>query len=210
MTVLITVSGHHETACAPERCTVHLAVQFDGPDAAEVWTSVTAGSTEVRRRVDAAADGIDDWFIDGIRRARRRPYDPSGGQLPYIHEATSTVRVRFSNLDAAGEFVDDIIDVDGVDIQHVDWTLTDERHAAVVTDARDRAVKDAVAKATAYARSLGLSTVTAVALADVGLLDAPIEAPRMFASRADMAGGVTLKPEDIRVTADVHGRFEAS
>ena len=79
----------------------------------------------------------------------------------------------------------------------------------------------AVARANAYAGAIGLSTVTPLEIADLGLLtrnDSPA-APRQErmlmakASFAADAGGaaptVQLQPEDIVITAAVEARFSA-
>ena len=86
----------------------------------------------------------------------------------------------------------------------------------LVQEARRRAVENAVAKATVYATSLGLSTVRPVALADPGMLgdgSAPVQPAQPLFARAalDSAGeSLTLKPEEIVITVQVHARFAAS
>ena len=72
-------------------------------------------------------------------------------------------------------------------------------------------------RATAYAAALGLAEVTAVEVADVGLLGdgSPAAAsgpsPRMMmaASPMDSASALELQPADIVVSAAVEARFSA-
>ncbi|WP_188543598.1 SIMPL domain-containing protein [Rhodococcoides trifolii] len=208
VTVTITVSGRHEESCPPERCTVHMTVRFDGLIAADVSSAATAQTAELTRRVTEL--GVTDHFVDQVRRSRHRPYSESGEQLPYVYTATSDVRVKFSEFDLIGPFVEAIVDLDGVEVGRFEWTLTDRTRHATVERIRDLAVQDAVAKATAYARSLSLSQVRPVALADPGLMQASMDAARTFAAMAKSADSVTVKPEDIIVSAEVHARFEAS
>ena len=87
-------------------------------------------------------------------------------------------------------------------------------------EVRSRAVKDAVAKASVYAQSIGLGSVTAIALADPGMLGDPsggnptLVQP-MFARGAmkaqfdSSAPQLALKPEEIAVASVVDARFTA-
>jgi uncharacterized protein YggE len=85
-----------------------------------------------------------------------------------------------------------------------------------VQEARRRAVENAVAKATVYATSLGLSTVRPIALSDPGMLgdgSAPVQPPQPLFARAasdTSNASLTLKPEEIVIQVQVHARFAAS
>lgn len=208
VTVIITVSGRHEASYPPERCTVHLTVQVDGPVAADVSSTMGAQTADLTRRITDL--GVTEWFVDQIHRSRHRPYSESGTQLPYVHTASTEVRATFSDFDLVGPFVDGIVDLDAVTVGRFEWTLTDESRRAHLAHVRDRAVTDAVDKATAYAMSLSLSGVRPVALADPGLMDAPPGSPRAMAAMAKGADSIAVRPEDITIDADVHVRFEAS
>lgn len=81
-------------------------------------------------------------------------------------------------------------------------------------------MKDAVAKASVFAQSIGLRSVTAIALADPGMLGdragggppAPMLA-RAAMKAQDFGGGapaIALKPEQIAVAAVVDARFIAT
>ena len=87
-------------------------------------------------------------------------------------------------------------------------------------EVRSRAVKDAVAKASVYAQSIGLGSVTAVAIADPGMLGDQVRgggdaaAVSFMRAKAGGAGAseptLSLKPEDIEVASVVDARFVAS
>jgi uncharacterized protein YggE len=107
--------------------------------------------------------------------------------------------------------------VDSVTVGSIDWALTEARTTGVTAEVRSRAVKDAVAKASVYAQSIGLGSVTAVAIADPGMLGDQVRgggAPEASFMRAKSVGGsepsLSLKPEDIEVSAVVDARFVAS
>ncbi len=60
--------------------------------------------------------------------------------------------------------------LDDVDRASLTWDLTDATRTSANTEVRSRAVKDAVAKAAVFAQAVGLGSVTAIALADPGML----------------------------------------
>jgi uncharacterized protein len=98
--------------------------------------------------------------------------------------------------------------------------LTSVTETAVTAEVRSRAVKDAVAKASVYAQSIGLGSVTATAIADPGMLgDTPaggggiqhMAERSMMKASFDSGGGepLALKPQQIEVSASVDARFVA-
>jgi uncharacterized protein YggE len=95
--------------------------------------------------------------------------------------------------------------------------LTDATRAAVEADVAAQAVRIAMTRATAYAAALGLAEVTAVEVADVGLLGggaagaAPGPSPRMMMAASSMDAGapLELQPAEIVVSSAVEARFSA-
>lgn len=130
-----------------------------------------------------------------------------------MHHASLELTAVFTDPASLSAWVDEVSLREGAQIDSVTWRLSDETASL----ARDRvaaaAVRDAVTRATAYAAALGHSEVTAVAVADAGLLspDAPTAAPKMMRASFDAAAapGVDLRPDDVAVNAVVEARFTA-
>jgi len=125
--------------------------------------------------------------------------------------------VKFMDFAAMAAWIEQVAVLDGLTIGDISWALTEARKTAVIAEVRSRAVKDAVAKASVYAQSIGLGSVRAVALADPGMLgdrvgtsdDGGIHpVSRMMVTGA--APELSLTPEDIQVDAVVDARFVAS
>lgn len=222
MSTIITVQGSFTAWYPAERATVHLAVAFDGPKRAEVLEAATRNVQTVTESIKALHDpdaGPVTWFSsDRIRVWAQRPWNNDGKQLAPVHHAAINVTVKFKDFDALAEWIGQVAGVDGVQINGIDWTLTDARRTSVTTEVRSRAVKDAADKARVFAQAIGLGHVSAVAIADPGMLgvqgNGAAPAPMMMRAAAmnDSAGQAALDftPEDIQVSASVDARFEAN
>lgn len=227
--VTITVTGHAERTVAPDRCTVVLRVHADGTSRAQAAEPVTAAVatitdlvTELRER---STSPVKRWTFDRVRHSRRRPYDRDGKRRGWVYNSSATITVTFHEFDAIGAFVDEVATLEVVTVADLRWWITRRAQRKRLAQVRDLAVRDALAKATAYTNSLGLSGIRAVAIADPGMLGAqpsPVHnagAPMMRAAmlRSDAMGApedsgpeLVFEPDRITLGADVEARFEAS
>lgn len=221
--VTITVAGHAERPVPPNRGVVHLNIEFDAAtraDASDAATAAAAGLTELIRAFEKEPAGpLRRWALDQVQHSRYRPYHPQGKKLPWNYRSTATATVTFCGLDAVAAFVDRASAIEGVNVTHLEWKLTRTAHAKALSRVRDLAVRDALAKAKGYTRSLGCKRIEAVALADPGMLNAgqrPDFGPPAMRAMAASApiqdterSAIELRPEKLRITADVEARFEA-
>lgn len=222
MPTVITVQGSFTAWYPAERATVRLVVSFDGPKRTEVLEAATRSVQTVLESVTALHDrdaGPVTWFSsDRIRVWAHRPWNNEGKQLAPVHNAAINVTVKFKDFDALAEWIGQVAGVAGVQVNGIDWALTDARRTSVTTEVRSRAVKDAADKARVFAQAIGLGQVNAVAIADPGMLgvsgSGPAPAPLMMRAAAVHGGGnaasLDFTPEDIEVSASVDARFEAS
>ncbi|MGA9871797.1 MAG: SIMPL domain-containing protein [Rhodococcus sp. (in: high G+C Gram-positive bacteria)] len=125
----------------------------------------------------------------------------------------ASVAVEFGQIDVIDAFVYAVSAVDGADIDNFEWMLTEDSAAEKTRHVRTLAVQDAVEKAEVYARSVGRTAMTALAVADPGLLGVGATQPDFAAAARAYKGaddGFDLKPQDIVIRAQVHARFAAS
>ena len=218
---IITVQGRFSSFSPPERATVRLSVGFEGADREPVFSETVAASSTVRSLVSALhspADGpVTWWSSDSIQVWSSRPWSQDGVQLPPVFHSRVGFSVKFRDFAAMAEWIERVAVLDGVTVGDIAWALTEGRKTAVIAEVRSRAVKDAVAKASVYAQSIGLGSVRAVALADPGMLGDRVGASedggvhpmsRLMATGAALE--LSLTPEDIEVDAVVDARFVAS
>lgn len=221
--VVITVRGEHETRIAPERAIAHLTIRAEGPERGAVVERMSALTEPVRDDLAArkSAGTVVEWTSQRVSVWSERPWNNEGKRLAQVHYASVDLSVTFTDFTVLSWWAGEVAERDGVQLGWIEWKLTPETRASVERDVATQAVGVAVARATAYAGALGLANVTALELADVGLLTQQSgpeasPAPRMLMAKAsfasDAAGGgpaVQLQPEDIVISAAVEARFAA-
>ena len=223
MSTVITVQGSFTAWYPAERATVRLSIAVDGAKRDSVLASATTSVNTVTDSITALHDpdaGPVTWYAsDRVRVWAERPWNNEGKQLAPVHHASIEVTVKFKDFDALADWITQVATVPGVQINGIEWSLTDAKRTSVTTEVRSRAVKDAVDKARVFAQAIGLGQVTATAIADPGMLgvggEAPPTIPSMkramaFTGAADSAPTLDFTPEDIEVSASVDARFEAS
>ncbi|WP_374007024.1 SIMPL domain-containing protein [Leifsonia sp. LS-T14] len=217
---IITVQGEYELRHPAERGAVRLRVSYDGPARDEVLALTTQRqlslTSELRELHDPQTGPVIQWSSDQLRVWGERPWSNDGQRLDVVHHAEVGIDALFSDLAALSDWVGVVSLLDGVLIDGITWSLTDARRQSLTQEARRRAVENAVAKATVYATSLGLSSVKPLALSDPGMLgdgSAPGQPPQPLFARALSAdpGGasLSLKPEELTIAVQVHARFSA-
>jgi uncharacterized protein YggE len=221
--VVITVRGEHEARIAPERAVAHLTIRAEGAERGAVVERMAASSEPVRDDLAArkAAGTVVEWSSQRVSVWSERPWSPEGRRLAPVHYATVDFSATFTDFAVLSFWAGEVVEREGVQLGWIEWQLTPETRSAMERDVAASAVGVAVARANAYAGAIGLSTVTPLEIADLGLLtrnDSPA-APRQErmlmakASFAADAGGapptVQLQPEDIVITAAVEARFSA-
>lgn len=221
---IITVQGEYSAWYPAERATVSASVHADGPKRDAVFARAVEASDAVRNLIesihDKEAGPITWWTSDSVRVWSERPWNNEGKQLPLVYHAAVDLTAKFKDFEALSRWVESAAGIDAVTIGSISWDLTDATRTSATVEVRSRAVKDAVAKASVYAQSIGLGSVTAIALADPGMLGDPsggaMPAPPMMArasmkAQFDSSGGaqLALKPEEMAVASVVDARFVA-
>lgn len=218
--VTITVRGEHEVRIAPEEAVANLSVRIEGPERADVIERMAAVASPLRDDLSARKDagGISEWSSQRMSVWASRPWNNEGRQLALVHYASLEVTATFTDFTALSDWIGDVAEREGVQVDGVHWRLTPQTAKAAEAEAATHAVKVAVDRATAYAGALGLAALTPLEIADLGLLTrAPEPAappPRMLRAMSasplnDSAPAVDFQPEDIVVTAAVEARFSA-
>jgi uncharacterized protein YggE len=217
---VITVQGEYSAWYPAERATVSVAIGFDGPRREPVFVSARDAAESLRSSIeelhDSAAGPVTWWSSDRVRVWSDRPWSQDGAQLPVVYHASIGFEVKFSDFAALNDWVEGVALREGANVTSIVWNLTEATRTAVTAEVRSRSVKDAVTKATVFAQSIGLGSVTAIALADPGMLGEHASGggePSMRAMKAfdvgSAGGGLELKPEEIEVSSVVDARFHA-
>lgn len=219
--VVITVRGEHETRIAPERAVAHLTIRAEGPERGAVVERMAAFSEPVRDDLASrkSAGTVVEWSSQRVSVWSERPWSPEGKRLAPVHYGSVDFSATFTDFTVLSWWAGEVAEREGVQLGWIDWQLTPGARASIERDVAAGAVAVAVARANAYAGAIGLTTVTPLEIADLGLLTSRESAesaaePRMmakasFAADAGAGAAVQLQPEDIVITAAVEARFTA-
>jgi len=217
---VITVQGSYDSFHPAERATVTVTVGFEGPERAAVVTGTTRATAAlvagIADRHDPAHGPVTWHATDRIQVWADRPFNNLGEQLPLVHHAQTTTRAKFRDFDDLAQWVERAAAHPGVQINGIEWALTEQTKQATVASVRTRAVEEARRKAQTYAEALGLGDLRCVAIADPGMLgdqsngSGAGQAMYSRAAAADAGSGLAFTPEDIAVSATVDARFLAS
>lgn len=219
MTLDITVRGSAEHRHPAERAIVHMAAAVEGPERQQVLADATAIHgplvSQLRELVELRAVGP--WSSDQVRVFSHRPWEPEGGRGATVHVARVQVVAEFTDFERLSGFLDYWSGTDGVEVSGIAWDVSVKNRRAFEGEVRKAAVDDAVAKAQSYANAVRRGKVTAVQLADPGMLTDHVDGngsmPMMAKAGFDMVGGgepqLELAPAEIVIRADVDARFVA-
>ncbi|MFD2796276.1 SIMPL domain-containing protein [Promicromonospora vindobonensis] len=219
----IAVEGQATRTHPAERGTVNLHVAFSGTLRNDVVDQVARTHTILveQARAHVAAGAADKWDSASVHSYvyddRVKSSQAGGKQRVRRFRASARLSVTFRDFEALSTWLGDIMDVDGVEIDRVAWTLTDETRRTLQAEARIEAAEETVVRAQSYADALGLGPVAPVAIYEAGLRgggngggNAPMYAMR--AGTMGEAGGsahVELQPRDIDVDITLSADYEA-
>ena len=213
---VITVQGTFAKLYPAERADAAISVHLEGPSRADVFDAVTESAQVVTTSIEALDDdAVARWSSDRLRTWDEKPWSQDGTQLPLVFHARIGFTVRFSDFDRLSTWLELVVDVPGVEVESLLWDLTESTRTTATAEVRSRAVKDAVAKASIYAQSIGLGSVSATAIADPGMLGVSGSTEPSFRMAKDLAlsstpdAQLSLKPESIEIEATVDARFVA-
>jgi uncharacterized protein len=212
--VVITVRGESNARVRAEEAAVRVAVSTDGPTRGPVVERAQERASLVQDGLVAhlRSGEVSEWSSARVSVWADRPWNNEGKQLPLVHHASVELSATFTDAGALSWWLGDVAEADDVQVIAVEWRLSADTRARTERHVAAEAVHVAVERATAYADALGLSSVTAVEIADAGLLAAHPEQPapraaRMMAASADGGPSFSLQAPEIVVTAVVEGRF---
>ncbi|WP_311209100.1 MULTISPECIES: SIMPL domain-containing protein [unclassified Aeromicrobium] len=217
MGVQITVRGSAEGRFPAERALVRLEVVVEGADRQDVRDRAVALQEPLRSQLGelVSLGAVRTWSSDQVRVFSRHPWVDDRRSDDLVHSAQVQVLAEFVDFERLSGFVDHWSGQAGVEVQGLEWDLGVKSRRVHEAEVRKAAVDDAVTKAQSYADAVRRGRVTALELADPGMLDRPGDPghgePRAFALASADAGGAALDlvPADIVIRVEVDARFQA-
>lgn len=224
----IIVSGHSTISRYPERCVLGVSVRSEGPQQEPVSKEVALASNQVHQIFTELSPKTEEGFATAdapvtkfsntlLRTWSTVPVDDNQKSLPRVYHAHSSFQAIFRNFATLGEVVRKLATYSKVEIDSIDWRLTDDTKKALGSKSRKLAMYDAIQKANDYAEVVG-QKVVAVHIADEGhrSYGRTMQSARVMGSSARMRhsvppeGGpvIDLTPQDIEFTGSVEVTFE--
>ena len=172
----IIVSGEGEATTPPDLALLSLSVMREAKTARAALDANNDAMAAVIAAMKAAGIKDRDLQTAGIQINPRYNYTnkPDGSQEGELvaYQVTNTLSVRVRDIDKTGEILDKAVSL-GVN-QGGGIAFTNDDPAATVTEARKKAVADAVAKAKTLAAAAGVSLGKVLEITDQNIRPAPM------------------------------------
>lgn len=227
----ITVSGQSVIGRHPERGVLKVAVRADGPQQEVVSKEVTSTSNQLHQLFKELSPKTESGYatVDApvttfsstvLKTWSRVSTDDKDRPLPRVYHATSSFQVIFRDFTKMSEVVGKLVAYPKVEIDSIDWQLTDGTLTALGSESRKQAIRDAIQKAKDYAEVLGREVVVVEITDDgYGSHSRALQTAAVHASRRRViARGdddlednnvLDLTPQQIQFTGTVQVKFEA-
>ncbi len=162
----IRVNGESSISRLAEQGVLRLTVTSEGTVLATVSKEVVSRSNELSElfktlspKADngiATDDAAVTQFASTFLRTRSyTPRDKDNMSLPKVYQASMTLRIVFRDINKLSQVVGQLVTYSNVEINSIDWSLSDATQNALCSQMRREAVRDAVNKANDYAGEVG-------------------------------------------------------
>ncbi len=181
-TPTVSVVGEGEAAAAPDMATVTLGVSAEAPQAEDAAAAASARAAQILAALQA--EGVAERDLRTVEISLSPIYvrvGETGGRRLNGYAARHSLHVTVRRLEAVGPAIDAAVAAGANEIGRIEFGVADD--AALVAEARRRAVADAAAAAALIAEAAGRSLGAPISFSLGGSF-----APRpAFAMRAEMA-----------------------
>jgi uncharacterized protein YggE len=202
----LSVSGSGEVKAAPDAAQLSTGVITQGPNAAAALSSNARAMTAVFDTLKRA--GIADKNIQTSGISLSPQYANKPGQAAHItgYQVSNTVTVMVDALDKVGPTLDALVAAGSNQIDGPNFLIADPK--PLLAKARAEAVKDAAAKAQAYAEAAGVTLGPILSISESSS-EAPRPMGRMMMSMAKapdtpIAAGEESVSADVSITWEIH------
>ncbi|CAG8088223.1 unnamed protein product [Penicillium nalgiovense] len=166
----IVLDGNSSTTRQPERAALSFIVKATGENRESVSKEVTETSNEINRvfkdlspktETGETIQGspVTSFSSTSLQTWSQVPSDSSGKPLPTVYHATLSLNALFQDFTKLSKVVGGLFSYSNIEIQSLEWCLTEATQKALSSESREEAMRDAVRKANDYARVIGREVV---------------------------------------------------
>ena len=206
----VVVLGEGESAIAPDMALLSLSVMREAGTARAALDANNDAMAAVIAAMKAAGDADRDLQTAGIQINPRYDYTnrPDGTQEAKLvaYQVTNTLSVRVRDLASTGEIIDKAVSL-GVN-QGGGISFTNDDPSAALTEARKRAVADAMDKAKTLAEAAGVSLGRVIEISEQSYNQPPMPymakaLPQEDAASVPIAAGENAYKVQVNVTFEL-------
>ena len=201
----IIVNGEGRVAAPPDMASITLGVSENAETAGAVMEKVNTSVAAILKKLDALGIAPQDRQTAGFYLQPVHNHDQSNNNAPPRitgYRAGNTVNIRVRDLDNLGAVMDGVIATGANNFNGLRFSLQDDSEALV--QARERAVADAMLRATQLAEAAGLTLGAVLRMSETSHQGQP--AP-MGMARASFGTGEAIAGGEVDITARVEMVF---
>lgn len=205
----ITVDATGEADAEPNQAVLRIAVTAEGDDPQAVRDDLSAGAEDLRESL-AEANVSEDAYETSeyrIRQDRRPPREERNSDAPE-YRGVHAFEVTLDDPDRVGAVIDAAADA-GAEVNHVSFTLSEERREELRSDAIADAMSDARLQADTIAQNGDLS-ITSVAAVDASEQRYSPVRFEVAAAGAAADSSTSVSPGDVTVSYNVRVTYNAT
>jgi len=204
---VVDVRATGEVTADPDRAIIDVGVRATADDPETARERLQENVSSMRA---ALADiGIADDQVETDHYVIRQDRESRRNEDVTRYVAIHAFQVETDDVDGVGTVIETAVNNGATDVNHVRFTLSDERRADLREDALTAAMDNARADADVLAENADLS-IEGVSAVSTGSVDVrPYHAEAMTAS-ADAAGGTEVESGPVSVTAQVQVTYNAT
>jgi uncharacterized protein YggE len=172
----IVVVGEGEATVKPDLALLSLAVMREAPSASDALTLDSKAMSDVIAALKASGIADRDLQTSGVQINPHYEYinQPDGSQTAKLigYQVTNTITVRLRDLSKTGEIIDKSVSL-GVN-QGGSITFTNDDPKATLTEARKKAIADAIDRAKTLTEAAGVKLGQVVEISDLSYAQPPL------------------------------------
>ncbi|OQD65822.1 hypothetical protein PENPOL_c005G00772 [Penicillium polonicum] len=162
----ILLDGMSSISRQPEQCALRFIVKATGPTRESVSKEVTETSNEINQlfkelspKTEAGetipGSPVASFSSTSLQTHCQIPTNKSGKPLPAVYHTTLSLNALFEDFTKLNEVVGKLFTYSNIEIQSLNWCLTEATQKALNSESREEAMRNAVQKANDYARVTG-------------------------------------------------------
>jgi uncharacterized protein YggE len=202
------VVGQGESTVAPDMAILSLSVMREAATAREALTANNDAMAAVISAMKAAGIEERDLQTAGVQIMPRYDFTPrsDGSQQAKLvaYQVTNTLSVRVRDLGKTGEILDKSVTLGVNEGGGISFTNDDPSEA--ITQARKKAVADAISTATTLTEAAGVKLGKIVEMSEMPMMQPPVPMASKFDARA--ASAVPIQAGENAYRAQVNVTFE--